>query len=161
MKCPFCGSFQDQVLDSRPIEHTSAVRRRRECLECKKRYTTFERPEEVSLMVVKADNSREPFDRKKIWAGIDRACRKRPVAVETIDKIVNEIENELAAEYVMEIPSNIIGQKILDKLWNIDLVAYIRFASVYRKFGDIDTFMDELKKLKKEHTKRQKDKVKS
>lgn len=156
MKCPFCGSFHDQVLDSRPIEHACAVRRRRECLECGKRYTTFERPEEISLTVVKADSSREPFDRKKIWAGIDRACRKRPVSVETIDKIVNEIENELAAEYVMEIPSNIIGQRILDKLWDLDLVAYIRFASVYRKFGDIDTFMQELKKLKKEHRKRQK-----
>lgn len=156
MKCPFCGSFHDQVLDSRPIEHACAVRRRRECLECGKRYTTFERPEEISLTVVKVDSSREPFDRKKIWAGIDRACRKRPVSVETIDKIVNEIENELAAEYAMEIPSNIIGQRILDKLWDLDLVAYIRFASVYRKFGDIDTFMQELKKLKKEHRKRQK-----
>ncbi len=156
MKCPFCGSFQDQVLDSRPIEHTSAVRRRRECLECKKRYTTFERPEEVTLMVVKSDQSREPFDRKKMWAGIDRACRKRPVAVETIDKIVSEVENELMSEYVMEIPSHIIGQRLLDKLWDIDLVAYIRFASVYRKFGDVDTFMEELKKLKKEHIKRQK-----
>lgn len=156
MKCPFCGSFKDQVLDSRPIEHTSAVRRRRECLECKKRYTTFERPEEITLMVVKSDHRREPFDRRKIWAGIDRACRKRPISVETIDRMVSEIENELMAEYVMEIPSNIIGQKILDKLYDIDLVAYIRFASVYRKFGDIDTFMDELKKLKKEHNKRQK-----
>ena len=155
MKCPFCGSFQDQVLDSRPIEHTSAVRRRRECGECKKRYTTFERPEEISLMVVKSDMRREPFDRKKIWEGVFRACRKRSVAVETIDKIVGEVENELMGEYVMEIPSNIIGQKILDKLWDIDLVAYIRFASVYRKFGDVDTFMEELKKLKKEHTKRQ------
>ena len=149
MKCPFCGSFEDQVLDSRPIEHLSAVRRRRECSGCKKRYTTFERPEEISLMVVKSDQSRQPFDRKKVWEGIDRACRKRPIAVETIDKIVNEIESELTGEYVMEIPSNVIGQKILDKLWDVDLVAYIRFASVYRKFGDIDTFMEELKKLKK------------
>jgi transcriptional regulator NrdR len=156
MKCPFCGSFQDQVLDSRPVEHTSAVRRRRECSECKRRYTTFERPEEVSLMVVKSDRRRQPFDRKKIWDGIDRACRKRPIAAETIDKIVSEIENELSAEYVMEIPSNIIGEKILEKLWGLDLVAYIRFASVYRKFGDIDTFMGELKKLKKEHLKREK-----
>ncbi|MCL2485701.1 MAG: transcriptional regulator NrdR [Endomicrobia bacterium] len=155
MKCPFCGSFEDQVLDSRPIEHLSAVRRRRECAGCKKRYTTFERPEEINLMVVKSDQSRQPFDRTKIWNGIDRACRKRPIAVETIDKMVGEIENELTAEYVMEIPSNVIGQKILDKLYDVDLVAYIRFASVYRKFGDIDTFMAELKKLKKEHIKRQ------
>ena len=154
MKCPFCGSFKDQVLDSRPIEHTSAVKRRRECSECNKRYTTFERPEEISLMVVKSDNRREPFDRKKIWNGIDRACRKRPIAAETVDKIVNDIENELMGEYVMEIPSSLIGEKILEKLWDIDLVAYIRFASVYRKFADIDTFMQELKKLKKEHSKR-------
>jgi len=156
MKCPFCGSFDDQVLDSRQIEHSSIVRRRRECRECKKRYTTFERPEEISLMVVKSDQRREPFDRQKIWRGIDRACRKRPISVETIDKMVNDIENELMGEYVMEIPSNIIGEKILEKLWDVDLVAYIRFASVYRKFAGIDDFMNELKRLKKEHTKRQK-----
>ncbi|MDR3196030.1 MAG: transcriptional regulator NrdR [Endomicrobium sp.] len=154
MKCPFCGSFRDQVLDSRPVEHTSAVRRRRECSNCKKRYTTFERPEEVTIMVVKSDGRREPFDRKKIWTGIDRACKKRSVSVETIEKIVNEIENDIMGEYVMEIPSSTIGDKILEKIWNIDLVAYVRFASVYRKFGDIDTFMQELKKLKKEHMKR-------
>ena len=154
MKCPFCGSIHDQVLDSRPIEHTSAVRRRRECSNCKKRYTTFERPEEVTIMVVKSDGRREPFDRKKIWTGIDRACKKRSISVETIDKIVNEVENDIMGEYVMEIPSNTIGDKILEKLWDVDLVAYVRFASVYRKFGDIDTFMQELKKLKKEHMKR-------
>jgi transcriptional repressor NrdR len=161
MKCPFCGSLKDQVLDSRPIEHTSAVKRRRECLDCKKRYTTFERPEEISLMVVKSDNRREPFDRKKIWNGIDRACRKRPIAAETIDKMVNDIENELMGEYVMEIPSSLIGAKILEKLWDIDLVAYIRFASVYRKFSNVDDFMQELKKLKKENIKRQSSKAKA
>jgi transcriptional repressor NrdR len=154
MKCPFCGSIHDQVLDSRPVEHTSAVRRRRECSNCKKRYTTFERPEDVTIMVVKSDGRREPFDRKKIWTGIDIACKKRSISVETIDKIVNEIENDIMGEYVMEIPSKIIGDRILEKLWDVDLVAYVRFASVYRKFGDIDTFMQELKKLKKEHMKR-------
>jgi transcriptional repressor NrdR len=154
MKCPFCGNIHDQVLDSRPVEHTSAVRRRRECSNCKKRYTTFERPEEVTIMIVKSDGRREPFDRKKIWTGIDRACKKRSISVETIDKVVNEIENDIMGEYVMEISSNTIGDKILEKLWGIDLVAYVRFASVYRKFGDIDTFMQELKKLKKEHMKR-------
>ena len=154
MKCPFCGSIHDQVLDSRPVEHTSAVRRRRECSNCKKRYTTFERPEDVTIMVVKSDGRREPFDRKKIWTGIDRACKKRSISVETIDKIVNEVENDIMGEYVMEIPSNTIGDKILEKLWDVDLVAYVRFASVYRKFGDIDAFMQELKKLKKEHMKR-------
>jgi transcriptional repressor NrdR len=132
----------------------SAVRRRRECSNCKKRYTTFERPEEVTIMIVKSDGRREPFDRKKIWTGIDRACKKRSISVETIDKVVNEIENDIMGEYVMEISSNTIGDKILEKLWDIDLVAYVRFASVYRKFGDIDTFMQELKKLKKEHMKR-------
>jgi transcriptional repressor NrdR len=160
MKCPFCGSTHDQVLDSRPVEHTPAVRRRRECSDCKKRYTTFERPEDIFLMVVKTDNRREHFDRKKIWIGIDRACRKRPISVETMDKIVSEIENEIMGEYIMDIPASAIGKKILEKLWDIDLVAYIRFASVYRKFGDIDTFMEELKKLKKEHIKRQKNKRK-
>ncbi|MDR1434356.1 transcriptional regulator NrdR [Candidatus Endomicrobiellum devescovinae] len=154
MKCPFCGSIHDQVLDSRPVEHTSAVRRRRECSNCKKRYTTFERPEEVTIMVVKSDGRREPFDRKKIWTGIDRACKKRSISVETIEKIVNEVENDIMGEYVMEIPSNTIGDKILEKLWDVDLVAYVRFASVYRKFEDIDAFMQELKKLKKEHMKR-------
>jgi len=107
-------------------------------------------------MVVKSDNRREPFDKKKIWQGIDRACRKRPISAETIDRIVTEIENEITAEYIMEVSSSRIGEKILDKLWDVDLVAYIRFASVYRKFADIDDFMKELQKLKKEHAKRQK-----
>jgi transcriptional repressor NrdR len=154
MKCPFCGSIHDQVLDSRPIEHTSAVRRRRGCSNCKKRYTTFERPEEVTIVVVKSDGRRESFDRKKIWTGIERACKKRSISVETIDKIANEVENDIIGEYVMEIPSNTIGDKILEKLWDVDLVAYVRFASVYRKFVDIDAFMQELKKLKKGHMKR-------
>ena len=156
MKCPFCSSTRAQVIDSRPVEHTSAVRRRRECCDCKKRYNTVEKPEELSLMVVKSDNRREPFDKKKIWQGIDRACRKRPISAETIDRIVTEIENEITAEYIMEVSSSRIGEKILDKLWDVDLVAYIRFASVYRKFADIDDFMKELQKLKKEHAKRQK-----
>jgi transcriptional repressor NrdR len=158
MRCPYCGSFNDQVLDSRPIEHTSAVRRRRECLECRKRYTTFERLEDFMIMVVKADQKREPFDIKKIREGVSRALEKRPVSVETLDAIVNEVEDELTKEYVMEIPSQVIGERILEKLWNIDLVAYIRFASVYKKFADIDTFMEELKKLKKENIKREKSK---
>jgi transcriptional repressor NrdR len=156
MKCPFCGASHDHVLDSRPVEDISAVRRRRECSNCKKRYTTFERPEEMTIMVVKSDGRREPFDRKKIWTGIEMACKKRSISVETIDKMVNEIENDIMGEYVLEIPSNTIGNKILGKLWDIDSVAYIRFASVYKKFGDIDTFMQELKKLKKENMKQSK-----
>jgi len=157
MRCPFCGSYKDQVIDSRPFDHSSSVRRRRECSECGKRYTTYERLEEAALMVVKNDQRREPFDRQKLWEGIARACEKRPVSTETIEKVVSEVEHELD-EFVMEVPSKVIGEKVLEKLWDVDLVAYIRFASVYRQFGDIDTFMEELKKLKKEHLRQQKQK---
>lgn len=155
MRCPFCGSFNDQVLDSRPLDHSSSIRRRRECFECRKRFTTYERLEETSLMVVKSDHRRESFDRKKLWEGIVHACEKRPVSSDTIEKIVSEVEYELR-EYVLEVSSKVIGDKVLEKLWDVDLVAYIRFVSVYRQFADIDTFMDELKKLKKEHLRRQK-----
>ena len=158
MRCPFCGSFDDQVLDSRPLDHSSTIRRRRACLDCNKRFTTYERLEETAMMVVKSDNRREPFSRKKLWEGIMRGCQKRPVSSEVIDRIVSEVEEELQ-EYVMEVPSRVIGEKVLEKLWDVDLVAYIRFASVYRQFADIDTFMEELKKLKKEHTRRQKQKA--
>jgi transcriptional repressor NrdR len=155
MRCPFCGSFNDQVIDSRPLEHSSTIRRRRECFECHKRFTTYERLEETELMVVKSDQRREPLSRQKLREGIARACEKRPVSSETIERIVSEVESELQ-DYVMEVPSRVIGQKILEKLWDVDLVSYIRFASVYRQFGDIDTFMAELKKLKKEHLRQQK-----
>jgi transcriptional repressor NrdR len=114
--------------------------------------------EEAALTVVKADQRREPFDRQKLWEGIARACGKRPISTETIEKVVSEVERDLQ-DFVMEVPSRVIGEKILEKLWDVDLVAYIRFASVYRQFGDIDTFMDELKKLKKEHLRQQKQKV--
>ena len=153
MKCPFCGSFEDQVLDSRPIEHTSAIKRRRECKNCKKRYTTYERPEEVSLTVVKSDSRRESFDRKKLREGIARACEKRPISSETIDKIVSEVETELS-DYLMEDPSAVIGDKVLKKLWDIDAVAYIRFASVYKNFADIESFVQEIKTLKKKYNKK-------
>ncbi len=153
MKCPFCGSFDGQVLDSRPIEHTSSIRRRRQCNQCKKRYTTYERPEEVTLMVVKSDSRREPFDRKKLWNAVSRACVKRPVSTETIEKIVSEVETEIR-DYIMEVPSTVIGQKILQKLLDIDIVAYIRFISVYNNFADLNDFMTELKKIKKEQDKK-------
>lgn len=158
MRCPFCNSNKDQVIDSRPFDHSSSIRRRRECSECHKRYTTYERLEETVLMVVKSDQRREEFNRQKLWEGIARACEKRPVSTETIEKIVSEVEHDLQ-DYVMEVPSKAIGEKILEKLWDIDLVAYIRFASVYRQFADIDTFMEELKKLKREHLRQQKQKV--
>ena len=114
----------------------------------------------MSLMVVKSDQCREPFDRKKLWEGILRACEKRPVSSDTIEKIVSEVEYELR-DFVMEVPSRVIGDKVIEKLWDVDLVAYIRFASVYGQFADIDTFMDELKKLKKEHHRQQKQKLSS
>jgi transcriptional repressor NrdR len=154
MKCPFCGSFDDQVIDSRPHDHSSAIRRRRECIECHKRFTTYERPEETSLSVVKSDQRREPFDREKLRRGIMTACEKRPISSDAIEKIVSEVEYALE-DYVMEVPSKVIGDKVLEKLWDIDPVAYVRFVSVYRQFGDIDTFMEELKKLKKEHARQQ------
>ena len=154
MRCPFCGSFEDQVIDSRPHDHSSAIRRRRECIECHKRFTTYERPEEALLNVVKSDQRRETFSREKLRQGIMNACEKRPISSDAIEKIVSEVEYELQ-DYVMEVPSKVIGDKVLEKLWDLDLVAYIRFASVYRQFGDIDTFMEELKKLKKEHARQQ------
>ncbi|MGA2090628.1 MAG: transcriptional regulator NrdR [Endomicrobiales bacterium] len=155
MKCPFCGGVGDKVIDTRPNDLSSLIRRRRQCGECKKRYTTYERVEETPLMVVKSDNRREPFSPKKLQAGISRACQKRPISMDAVEKIVSEVEHELQ-DYLMEVPSRVIGQKVLKKLWDVDLVAYIRFASVYRQFADIDTFMEELKKLKKEHARQQK-----
>jgi transcriptional repressor NrdR len=132
------------------MDHSSTIRRRRECLECNKRFTTYERLEDSSLMVIKSGQRREPFDRQKLKAGVMRACEKRPISSDTIEKIVSEVEFGLQ-DYVMEVPSSVIGDKVLDKLWIIDSVAYIRFASVYKQFANIDAFMDELKKLKKEH----------
>ena len=133
MKCPFCGSFDGQVLDSRTIEHTSAIRRRRLCNQCKRRYTTYEKPEDITLMVIKSDSRREPFDRKKLWAAISRACVKRPVSTETIDKIVSEVESEIS-DYIMEVPSSVIGQKALNKLMDIDTVIFPSFTNRNRLF---------------------------
>jgi transcriptional repressor NrdR len=157
MRCPFCNGFNDQVIDSRPLDHASAIRRRRECLECHKRYTTYERLEETPLMVIKSDQRREPYNRKKLLEGVMRACEKRPISSETINKIVSEVDYELQ-DYVMEVESQVIGEKVLKRLLDIDLIAYIRFSSVYKQFGDIDTFMAELKKLKKQQENREKKK---
>lgn len=158
MKCPFCGGDNDQVIDTRPNDGSSLIRRRRECGECKKRFTTYERVEETPLMVVKSDNRREPFNAKKLQAGIALACQKRPISTDAVEKIVAEVEHELQ-DYLMEVPSKVIGEKVLKKLWDVDLVAYIRFASVYRQFADIDTFMEELKKLKREQARQQRSKL--
>lgn len=152
MRCPFCKSFDDQVIDSRPMDDSSAIRRRRECLDCHKRYTTYERLEEMPLMVVKSDQRRELFNRKKIREGLVRACEKRPISQDTIEKIASEIEYELQ-DYVMEVPSKTIGEKVLNKLKKVDHVAFIRFASVYNKYEDIEIFMKELRRLKKEYQK--------
>lgn len=148
MKCPFCGHEQDRVLDSRPLEAASIIRRRRECQSCLKRFTTYERLEQVPLMVVKSNERRQPFSREKLREGIMRACEKRPIGPDAIERIVSEIEYELQ-DYVMQVPSKVIGEKALKKLFELDSVAYVRFASVYRQFQDVDAFLNELEKLKK------------
>jgi len=148
MRCPFCGSFDDQVIDSRPLDQAASIRRRRECNSCKRRFTTYERLEDLPLVVIKSDQRREPFDPQKVKRGIVMACKKRPVPTDTIDRIIGEIEYELQ-EYMAEVPSKVIGEKVLEKLKDIDLVAYIRFASVYNKFDSINKFTKELQKLKK------------
>ena len=145
MKCPFCNAEDTKVIDSRPAENT--IRRRRQCEKCGKRFTTYERVEVIPLMVIKKDGVREEFDRSKIEKGIFRACHKRPVPVDRITGLVDEIENELIASGEKEIPSNMIGEMVMDKLAALDGVAYVRFASVYREFKDLDTLLEEINKL--------------
>jgi transcriptional repressor NrdR len=147
MKCPFCGNAENKVIDSRISKDGNAIRRRRECLECDKRFTTYEFVEEVLPMVVKKDGRRELFDRIKIKNGIQKACEKRPISTESIDNIVDNIERDCQEFQGQEIPSSIIGEKIMKELQTLDAVAYVRFASVYRSFRDIGDFMDELKDL--------------
>lgn len=149
MKCPVCGHLESKVLDSRPANEGSSIRRRRECLACQKRFTTFETIENLSFMVVKKDKTRESFDRMKVKAGIIRACEKRQVSMEQIENAVTEIEQTLIASMRNEIPSTEIGELVMQKLKDLDEVAYVRFASVYRQFKDITTFRDELDKLLK------------
>ncbi len=147
MKCPFCGYKEDRVVDSRATSEESAVRRRRECLKCGKRFTTYEYVEEVSLMVIKKDGRREPFDRKKILAGVMRACEKRPVNVEKMGEIVTQVERAVQKKSDREVSSSRIGELVIDRLKAIDDVAYVRFASVYRQFKDVGQFMEELKDI--------------
>ncbi|MBQ9815686.1 MAG: transcriptional repressor NrdR [Lachnospiraceae bacterium] len=149
MKCPFCGCIDTKVLDSRPNEDRTAIRRRRECEKCKKRFTTYEKIETIPLIVIKKDNNRETYDRSKIERGILKACYKRPVSAERIEKLMDDIENEIFALGTSEIKSNIIGEIVMDKIKEVDQVAYVRFASVYREFKDVNTFIDEIKKLTK------------
>ena len=151
MKCPFCGNEDTRVIDSRPAEDGSSIRRRRQCDACGRRFTTYEKVEAIPIMVIKKDKTREPYDREKLMQGIVRSCNKRPVSIDTINQMIDEIETELFTSESREIPSNIIGEKIMEKLQKIDQVAYVRFASVYREFQDVDTFMHELQKIIKKH----------
>lgn len=147
MKCPYCGKEEDKVIDSRSVQEGKAVRRRRQCLACSKRFTTYEYVENVSLMIVKNDGRREPFDRQKLRTGIELACKKRPVGSKRIEAMVDEIEEKLLSMSKGEIGSSVMGEIVMEKLREIDEVAYVRFASVYRKFQDKGQFLDELKKL--------------
>jgi len=147
MRCPFCKADNDKVVDSRASEGGLAIRRRRECLECGRRYTTYERIEEIPLRVIKKDGTREPFERKKIFEGMSKACEKRPVSTEKLDEVVAEIERELAEIADREVTSHQIGELVMAKLRELDQVAYVRFASVYREFKDINQFLEELRPL--------------
>ena len=147
MKCPFCGYQEDKVVDSRSSKNGQAIRRRRECLQCAKRFTTYEQVEDIMPVVVKKDSRREPFDRFKIVSGMRKACEKRPVATEAIEHAVDEIEKSLQSRMEKEVPSSVVGEQVMDHLKTLDGVAYVRFASVYRQFTDINAFMDEVKHL--------------
>jgi transcriptional repressor NrdR len=153
MKCPFCASLRNKVIDSRLSKDGVAIRRRRECLECRRRFTTYERVEEVDLLVVKKDGRREPFDRNKIITGMLKACEKRPISVKVIEDFVSEFERELQERGEREVESREIGERVIKKLYELDEVAYVRFASVYRSFKDINQFMEELKDLLREKEK--------
>ncbi len=145
MKCPFCNSNENKVTDSRETSEGSAIRRRRECVDCGKRFTTYEYVEKTPLMVVKKDGRREPFNHQKILTGLIKACEKRPISVETLENVANEIEGELQKRFEQELESHHIGELVMEKLAQLDDVAYVRFASVYRQFKDINQFMRELK----------------
>ena len=147
MKCPFCGKDNTRVIDSRPADDNEAIRRRRQCDECGKRFTTYEKVETIPLIVIKKDKNRETYDRSKIESGVVRSCHKRPVSVDQIEACVDEIENKIFNLGVREIESEKIGEIVMDQIRDLDQVAYVRFASVYRQFKDADTFMSELKKL--------------
>ena len=147
MKCPFCGHENTRVIDSRPADDNNSIRRRRVCDECDKRFTTYEKVETIPIIVIKKDMNREAYDRAKIEAGVLRACHKRPVSAAQITKLVDEIETAVFSYEDKEIPSSVIGELLMEHLKNLDAVAYVRFASVYREFKDVNTFMDELRKV--------------
>ena len=147
MKCPYCGHPESKVIDSRPADENASIRRRRECLACARRFTTYETVESLPMVVIKKDGSRQSFDRQKVLRGMIRACEKRPVALAELERIADEIEQELQNSMEREIRTEVIGEKVMERLRKVDQVAYVRFASVYRQFKDIDTFMAELNKL--------------
>lgn len=147
MKCPFCGCEETKVIDSRAVDENNSIRRRRQCEKCENRFTTYERLEVVTIAVIKKDGTRETFDRNKVYDGIAKSCNKRAISLETIDNIVDEIENKLLNSLEKEVKSSLIGEMVMEKLKQIDEVAYVRFASVYKHFEDIDTFDEEIKKL--------------
>lgn len=147
MKCPFCNHENTRVIDSRPADENNSIRRRRVCDDCNKRFTTYEKIETIPLIIIKKDNNRETYDRAKIEAGVLRACHKRPISVDDMNRLVDEIETDIFNREEKEIPSQMIGELVMEKLKDLDAVAYVRFASVYREFKDINTFMDELKKV--------------
>ena len=149
MKCPYCSSDNTRVIDSRPAEDNCSIRRRRLCDDCSKRFTTYEKVETIPLIIIKKDNTREQYNRSKIEDGVLRACHKRPVSVNQINQLIDDVETEIFNREEKEIPSSEIGEIVMDKLKDLDPVAYVRFASVYREFKDANTFMDELKKFLK------------
>ena len=147
MKCPYCGFRESKVVDSRPADEGSSIRRRRECLSCEKRFTTYETMESLPMVVIKKDGSRQTFDRRKVLNGMVRACEKRPVPLAELERLTDEIEQNLQNSLEREISTELIGEQVMEKLRDVDEVAYVRFASVYRQFKDINTFMSELNKL--------------
>ena len=147
MKCPYCGHIEDKVIDSRGASDNEVIRRRRECLKCGKRFTTYEHLEAQPLMVVKKDDRREPFERQKLLAGVVKACEKRPVSMERLEQLVDELERELSQQFEREVSSREIGERVMKRLHSLDPVAYVRFASVYREFKDVAQFMRELKEI--------------
>ena len=147
MKCPYCDYFESKVIDSRPTDEGQAIRRRRECINCNKRFTTYEKIEEIPIIIVKKDGNRQAYDRNKLLNGILKSCEKRPVSISTIEQIVDDIEKNLSNSLEKEITSVVIGEMVMNKLKNVDEVAYVRFASVYRQFKDVNSFMEELKKI--------------
>ena len=150
MKCPFCGHENTRVIDSRPADENNSIRRRRVCDECEKRFTTYEKVETIPLIIIKKDNNRETYDRSKIEAGVLRACHKRPISAAQITQLVDEVETEIFNREEKEVPSAVIGELVMERLKPLDEVAYVRFASVYRQFKDIDSFMRELNKILEE-----------